>query len=219
MKGFGGSRKPHVGDGRSTDHDHGESTTISPVRLPELAVGIFIVAASIGGAVFWQRSVEAGTAVLVVARDVRRGDVLTRNDLAEVVLTSSADIALIRSSAVNEVVGRRVTADVKSGTPLVPAFLTTTGILGTLDGLVGLTVQPSSAPVDLVSGDVVRIFTVEETLDGETRVDEVPGPLEVWNVDEIDPLSSERAITVRLPLESIPSLVGRERIHFVKVVG
>jgi hypothetical protein len=65
----------------------------------------------------------------------------------------------------------------------------------------------------------VRIFTVETTLEGETKIDEVPGPLEIWEVSTPDPMSSERAITVKAPLESIPRLVGREEIHLVKVVG
>jgi hypothetical protein len=198
-----------------------ESTGLSAstIRVPELAVGLFIVAASIGGAVFWQRSVEAGTAVLVTSRDITRGEVLSAVDLSEVVVTASADIALIRSSAAEQVVGRRVTADLRGGTPLIPAFLSSTGSVGPLDGLVGLMVRLSSAPVELAAGDFVRIFTVEMTLEGETRIEEVPGPLEIWEVSTPDPLSSERAITVKSPLESIPKLVGREHIHLVKVVG
>ncbi len=192
---------------------------VSTVRVPELAVGLFIVAASIGGAVFWQRSVEAGTAVLVTSRDIGRGEVLSAVDLSEIVVTASADIALIRSSSAGQVVGRRVTADLRSGTPLIPAFLTTTGNVGPLDGLVGLTVRLSAAPVELAAGDLVRIFTVETTPEGEMKIDEVPGPLEIWEVSTPDPLSSERAITVKSPLESIPRLVGREEIHLVKVVG
>jgi hypothetical protein len=198
-----------------------ESTGLSPstIRVPELAVGLFIVAASIGGAVFWQRSVEAGTAVLVTSRDITRGEVLSAVDLTEVVVTASADIALIRSSAAEQVLGRRVTADLRGGTPLIPAFLSSTGSVGPLDGLVGLMVRLSSAPVELAAGDFVRIFTVETTLEGESRIEEVPGPLEIWEVSTPDPLSSERAITVKSPLESIPKLVGREHIHLVKVVG
>lgn len=198
-----------------------ESTGLSAstIRVPELAVGLFIVAASIGGAVFWQRSVEAGTAVLVTSRDITRGEVLSAVDLSEVVVTASADIALIRSSAAEQVVGRRVTADLRGGTPLIPAFLSSTGSVGPLDGLVGLMVRLSSAPVELAAGDFVRIFTVETTLEGESRIEEVPGPLEIWEVSTPDPLSSERAITVKSPLESIPKLVGREHIHLVKVVG
>lgn len=192
---------------------------VSTVRVPELAIGLFIVAASIGGAVFWQRSVEAGTAVLVTSRDIGRGEVLSAVDLAEIVVTASADIALIRSSSAEQVVGRRVTADLRSGTPLIPAFLITTGEVGPLDGLVGLTVRLSSAPLELAAGDFVRIFTAETTLEGERKVEEVPGPLEIWEVSTPDPLSSERAITVKSPLESIPRLVGREEIHLVKVVG
>lgn len=217
VKGIGRSRGANRRDEHSDDVDRGVST--SAVRLPELAVGIFIVAASIGGAVFWQRSVEAGTPVLVTARDVARGEVLTTVDLAEIIVTSSADIALIRSSASDQVVGRRVTTDLRRGTPLVPAFLTSTGIVGPLDGLVGLTVGSSSAPDELAAGDQVRIFTVESSLDGEMVVAEVPGPLEIWDVSIPDPLSSERAVTVKSPLDSIPRLVGREEIHLVKVVG
>lgn len=219
MKGIGRSRGSDHRDGKSDDMVRRVSTPVTAVRFPELAVGVFIVAASIGGAVFWQRSVEAGTAVLVAARDVARGEVLGTVDLAEIVVTSSADIALIRSSASEQVVGRRVTADLSRGTPLVPAFLTSTGIVGPLDGLIGLTVGSSSAPDEIAAGDQVRIFTVESTLEDEVVVAEVPGPIEIWDVSTPDPMSSERAVTVKMPLDSIPRLIGREEIHLVKVVG
>ncbi|MEN9803018.1 MAG: hypothetical protein RLZ37_2143 [Actinomycetota bacterium] len=221
MKGTGRSRQSDELDSGSHLAPQRDAVRlgVSTVRVPELAVGLFIVAASIGGAVFWQRSVEAGTAVLVTSRDIGRGEVLSAVDLSEIVVTASADIALIRSSSAGQVVGRRVTADLRSGTPLIPAFLTTTGNVGPLDGLVGLTVRLSSAPVELAAGDLVRIFTVETTLEGEMKIDEVPGPLEIWEVSTPDPLSSERAVTVKSPLESIPRLVGREEIHLVKVVG
>lgn len=189
----------------------------SALRVPELAVGSFIVAASIGGAVIWQKSVENGTAVLVTARDVARGQVLGRGDLSQVVLTSSADIALIRASSAAQVVGRRVTADLVQGTPLTPAFLTELGVFGLADALVGFALPSSSAPAELSAGDSVRVFTVQSTPDGGTLVDEVPGPIEVWEVSISDPLSNDRAVTVKSPIESVPRFFGSKEIHLVKV--
>ena len=117
------------------------------VRIPELAVGSFIVAASIAGAFLWQRSVESGTAVLVTARDVLRGEVLTESDVSRIVLTTTGDIALIRASAATQVVGARVTADLRRGTPLTPDLLASTRVIGPLEGLVGFTITPAGAPV------------------------------------------------------------------------
>jgi hypothetical protein len=190
----------------------------SAVRIPELAVGVFIVAASIGGAIFWQRSVEAGTAVLVTSRDLTRGEVLSDGDLSQVVLTTTADIALIRASAAAQVVGRRVMVDLVRDTPLTPGLLSTTGAIGPLEGLIGLTVSLSSAPNELAAGDAVRVFTVDLTATGDNVVTEVPGPIEIWEVSTPDPLSSERAITVKAPLDSTTRLVGSDDIHLVKVV-
>ncbi len=194
--------------------EHGGSAS---VRVPELAVGLFIVAASIGGALLWQRSVESGTSVLVLTRDVRRGDVLSRTDLSQVILTTTGNIALIRAAAVDQVIGRRVTVDVLRDTPLTPAILTQTAILGPLEGLVGFTVSVATAPVELAAGDSVRVFTAAPSVDGGLVVQEVPGPIRIWNVSTPDPLSSERAITVQSPAESIPSFVAAEKIHLVKV--
>ena len=189
------------------------------VRIPELAVGSFIVAASIAGAFLWQRSVESGTAVLVAARDVLRGEVLSESDLSRIVLTTTGDIALIRASAATQVIGARVTADLRRGTPLTPDLLTSTRVVGPLEGLVGFTVPLSSAPVEIAAGDSVRIFTVGTDPEGRKVVSEVPGPIEVWEVSTPDPLSSERAVTVISPLDSVPRLVGSDALHVVKVVG
>jgi hypothetical protein len=188
------------------------------VRVPELAVGAFIVAASIAGAIVWQRSVEAGTAVLVTSRDLARGEILDDADLSQVILTTTADISLIRASAMSQVVGRRVTVDVERDTPLTPALLTSTAAMSSLDGLVGVMVAPSSGPTELAAGDAVRVFTKELEVTGETLVSEVPGPIEIWEVSTPDPLSSERAITLKVPLDSTTVLVGADEVHLVKVV-
>lgn len=217
MTGRGVKPNNHGLEERSARRMEPDHRAVSAVRVPELAVGLFIVAASIAGAVFWQRSVESGTAILVTSRDVARGSVLTLDDISEVTVKTTGDIALIRSSAAPQVVGRRVIADLRSGTPLVPAFMSLAGVLGALDGLVGLTIRQSSAPSELASGDVVRIFTVVTNFEGEVVVDEVPGPLIVWDVSVPDPMSNERAVTVKSPLPSIPLLVGREQVHLVKV--
>ena len=198
---------------------NGEMGGSVAVRVPELAVGVFIVAASIGGAIFWQRSVEAGTAVLVTSRDLVRGEVLSDADVSQVILTTTSDIALIRASAAAQVLGRRVTVDLARDTPLTPALLSSTGVIGAFDGLVGLTVALSSAPGELAAGDAVRVFTVDLTATGDSVVTEVPGPIEIWEVSSPDPLSSDRAITVKAPLDSITRLVGSDEVHLVKVVG
>lgn len=189
------------------------------VRVPELAVGIFIVAASVIGALVWQRSVEKGTPVLVTSHSIPRGHVLSSADLSTVVVTSTADIAIIRSSSTAQVVGMTSTVDLMAGTPLTPAVLSSLAVLGPLEGLVGLTVTLARAPGELSRGDFVRVYSVDSTGDGGSDVREIPSLVQIWDVSTPDPLSNERSVTVRVPLEAIGSLVGRDEIHLVKVVG
>lgn len=189
----------------------------SNVRLPELAVGVLIVAGCVLGALVWQRSIERGTAVLVASRDLRRGQVLSNEDLSAVVITSERPLALLGISSASEIVGMRLKADLPMGTPLTPTVVVDVEPIDSRYGLVGITVSNAEAPLDLMAGDVVRLVTVDDDIDGSRMVDVVDPVATVWEISVPDDIEGRRSVTLRLPVDAVVAPLGHDEVHLVKV--
>ena len=189
----------------------------SAVRTPEVAVGLLIIAVCVIGAMMWGRSAVTGTRVLVVSRDLSRGDVIDETDLSTVSLTSASDIALLPASVAAEVVGMRTTVDIESGSPLTSAQISAASELRPGEGLVGLTIAPGEAPDELSSGDAVRLLTLTRNADGSTSSIVETTSFEVWSVSEQDPLDGSRVVTLKVTVDGATALLGREEIRLMKV--
>jgi hypothetical protein len=134
-------------------------------RLPELVLGIFLVAGCALGAVLLAASGRERTPVLALSSDVSRGEVLTPDDLETVYVGSDSPITYLRSSEEDQVLGRAALTDMRSGTIVTAeAFAPQTEVLASGDGAVGLALEASEMPsVGLVPGDLVTIISQEPT--------------------------------------------------------
>lgn len=187
------------------------------VRTPEVAVGALIIAVCVVGAMSWGRSAVAGTSVLVIKNDVRRGALLTADDFGSITLNSSADIALVPSASLDDAVGLRAAVDIAAGTPLTPSQLTSASVVAAGQGLVGLTVDLGEAPSDLSPGDTVRILTVTRANDGSTTSAVESTTFEVWDISEPDPMDAVRVVTLKVDVDQAALLLGHEEIRLMKV--
>ena len=133
-------------------------------RLPELVLGIFLVAGCALGAVLLAASGRERTPVLALRHDVARGAVLSEGDLETVYVGSDSPIVYLREGNDEQVVGRAALADLKAGT-LVTAeqFAPQTDVLSAGDGALGLTLEAHEMPsVGLVPGDLVTVIAEDE---------------------------------------------------------
>ena len=133
-------------------------------RLPELVLGIFLVAGCALGAVLLAASGRERTPVLALRHDVSRGAVLAPEDLETVYVGSDSSIAYLRQGNDEQVVGRAALTDLKAGT-LVTAeqFAPQTDVLSAGDGAVGLALEAHEMPsVGLVPGDLVTVIAEDE---------------------------------------------------------
>jgi hypothetical protein len=187
------------------------------VRIPELAVGVVIVAGCVLGALVWQRSTERGMAVLVAGRDLRRGQVLTEEDLSAALITSDRPLSLLRVSSASEIVGMRLKADLPIGTPLTPTHVADVEPIDVRYGLVGITVSNAEAPLDLMAGDAVRLVTVDDDMDGSRIVEVVDLIATVWEISIPDDIEGRRSVTLRVPIDAVIAPLGHDEVHLVKV--
>ena len=189
------------------------------VRVPELAIGLFVVAAAVTVSVVLNTDDSSGTGVLTVSRPVQRGEVIDRSDLSVVTLTADQNIALLSARLADEVVGMRAAVDIDAGTPLSSSHLFDVVPLSTSDAVVGIMIDDSVAPADLVVGDTVRVVFFDTSLEDGDMVSTLPSLAEVWTISSPDGLSSDRSVSLRVPRLVADSFVGHDEIHLVKVVS
>lgn len=132
-------------------------------RIPELVLGVFLVAGCALGAVLIAAAGRERTPVLTLANDIERGHVLTEDDLKTVYVGSDSAIAYVRDSDEADVLGRAALSDLGAGTILTtrqfaePDQLTAEG-----DGVIGFALELGALPTtDLAPGDLVTIVAGE----------------------------------------------------------
>ncbi|MBU3689535.1 MAG: hypothetical protein B7C54_06205 [Acidimicrobiales bacterium mtb01] len=189
------------------------------VRVPEVAIGLAVIASSIAAFVALGGDSDSGRRVLVSSRDLPAGVVVSESDMSLVAVSSSEALAVLPETLAAEVIGMRTTIDVRAGTPLSASLLSDVTPLDASEGLVGIVVGLNQAPVDLVPGDVVSVVVIDQSVEGISTTTALPFDVSVWGVSAPDDLMKERSVTLRVPLSSIESFIGHDEMHLVKVGG
>jgi len=119
-----------------------------------------LVAAGALGAAFAFTSVNDTQEVIVVARDVQRGEFLEAGDLAVVRVGVDPALTPVPGNRKSELAGSRAAVDLWSGTLLTDSAVTESLVPGEGQSLVGISLTPAQMPSEeLYSGDAVRIVT------------------------------------------------------------
>ncbi len=150
------------GRARRVRQDNGGTTSLVPpgrrVRLPELAVGVLVMAVFAIGVVLWHlRSVDRVPA-LALAGPVARGEVVEVEDLRVVNVSADRAVARLDASASDRVVGRMALVDLPAGSIVSEGMVADSSTVGPDEGVVGLSLEPGQYPsVDIAPGDRVNV--------------------------------------------------------------
>jgi hypothetical protein len=169
-------RETAAGNGARLDTGRSDALRLEPPatagrrRLPELMLGIFLVAGCALGAVLLAQSGRERTPVLALATDVSRGQVVGDADLKTVYVGADSHIAYLGSKHKDEVIGRAALTDLAAGTLVTgDQFAPEPQVLASGDGAVGLALEAPEMPsVGLVPGDLVTV--VAQSGDGAAQV-------------------------------------------------
>ena len=132
-------------------------------RLPEVIVGVLLVAGSALGGLVWHRSSSATTPALVLAHAVERGHVFSAADFAAAEVHSSG-VRLIRFDARSTFVGRIAAIDLNTAAPLTEDVALATLPIAPGQALVGRLLKSGEYPSSLATGSTVRVVLVESDL-------------------------------------------------------
>src|SRR5512144_2906231 len=175
-------------------------------RRPALwLLGTALVAT--GGALAAAAALSAGhrVEVLAVARPVPAGQVIAAADLRPARVAADPALTPIPAAQLGTVVGRHAAVDLRPGTLLVRAALTSDSIPGVGQALVGVAVKPGQLPArPLQRGDRVLAVTVPDPGAATDAADseKAPVPATVAGVGRTDPNGS---VVVDLTVAQAPA--------------
>lgn len=217
---------------RTESTPHRAAQLVAPARrfrLPELVGGIFIVAGSVLGILVWSRSTSATTPVLVLARDVQRGQLLTEADFAAAEVRSTG-VRLLSFDQRATMLGRVAAVDLPAQTPVTKAIAVEVLAVGTGEALVGRRLKLGEFPGGLTAGAKVRIVLInEQVIADPTAVDaaavpaaaaSAPGILATVEDIAVGEGSADNAeITLRLADSAADAVAAADGVRLIQVEG
>lgn len=183
-----------------------------------LALCAALVAAGGLGTAFAFTSVNDTQEVLVVSRDIERGETIEAGDLAVVRVSVDPALTPVAGSQKAELEGSRAAVDLWAGTLLTDQAVTDSLVPGEGDSLVGISLTPAQMPSEpLYSGDAVRIVTTPGD-QGEVT-DERPVTIEatVVGVSRVKE-TGETIVDVSVPEQRAADLAARAATGRVALV-
>ncbi len=187
-------------------------------RMPELVLGVLLVGGCALGAVLWQQSVDTTTTIVVAARPIGRGTVITAADLRGAQIGGETG-SMIAGADAQTLLGQIATVDIAAGMPLSSALATTDQPLGSDEALTSMALDPGEVPPDLAPNDHVRIVvTAPSNSAGATEATLLEATATVWSVDPSQDGISV-VVTVRGPLALSTEVAAASAVRLARVDG
>lgn len=127
-------------------------------NMPLVGVGVVLVVVGALASAALRSSAAERIPVLVVARPVLAGAVVTDADLREVELSPVAGVATVPASERGQIVGRRAAAPLSEGTVLSEGQLASGARLAAGEALVPLSLAHGRVPAEVGPGDRVAVM-------------------------------------------------------------
>ncbi len=115
-------------------------------RIPEIALGVLLVAGCALAALAWQTIADPSRTVLAAGSDIARGQLITSSDLHSIELASNDLLNVLDVTESDLVVGRIAQVDLAVGTVIAPEMVADIATIEPGQALVGVAVDRSSVP-------------------------------------------------------------------------
>lgn len=170
-------------------------------RLPHLLFGVLLVVCCVGGAVWWTTGTQDRVAVLVVARPIGVGQVLTAADLRSVDVAVAPGLATVPAGQVSAVLGRPMATSLGPGALLTPDSVGAAVVPGAGRAVAAVAVKPGQFPPELAAGTRVTVVVIADTAAGTATSSAGGAP---WHatVIRVAPAGTDQTTVVSLELES-----------------
>ncbi len=137
-------------------------------NVPGAVLGGLVVLVCAFAVGVWATSVGHRTSVLVVAKDVPAGGVITATDLTSSGVSADHSVSAIPASQSSEVVGRVAAERLVAGTLVVRAELADGPLVPSGDAVVGLALKPGMFPAALAAGERATLIVTPAQAGGSS---------------------------------------------------
>lgn len=207
----------------SNGHGGAQRMAVAPpkarVRLPELAIGLFVMVTFALGAVLWHLSSVDQSPALAIAADVERGETITAADVRVVYVASDDALATMGEGQMSQVVGRVALVDLPAGTLVTRGLVADAVAIEVGDGVAGLSLEPGQYPaLGLAPGDLVNVVRSADDAAGGEGDSVIARNATVFAVED---LASDRKLvsimTSEADAEAVASMAGSGSLRLVLV--
>lgn len=199
----------------SRDLDQGER---KKKRVPDMAVGIALIALGVIGSMAVYRSASATVSVVGVARNLDRGRVIEAGDLRAIRISPESAQFFVDASNAGSLLGKTLTVSVVSGTPLSESMVSVASPLGPDEALTSAAVPIGNIPANLAVNDKVRlVLTPDVTITNASPPLLFDDVVTIWAIEQSDELSSAVIVTFRGPLRLSLAIAGAGNVRISQV--
>jgi hypothetical protein len=187
---------------------------IEPVRTRRrpLLVGLGVALTALGGlGAVWLASTGTGTVTVVgVSREIRAGDVITKDDLVGVQIAAGSPLRTVSVDHYADVVGKRSVVRLMPGSLLNPDAVAARLVPAQGQALVGLSLSPAQRPaVTFDAGDVVQILLTPNAQDTASTTAAPPTPVVATVVSTQEDVDDGKlVVNVTVPAASAVKVAG-----------
>ncbi len=189
-----------------------------PFRIPEVMLGVLLVAGCALAAVLWNQSNNATSTIVVAARHITRGTAITAEDLRGAEM-AGATTAMIGGTEANVLLGQVALVDIEPTAPFTRSLLAATAPLAAEEALTSMALAPGQLPPDLAPSDHVRIVvTAVADATGATATELLVDEATVWSVTTA-PDGVATIVTVRGPISLSSQIAAAAKVQLARVEG
>jgi len=189
-----------------------------PIRIPEVVLGVVLVAGCALAALLWQRSNGAATTVVVAAHPIARGTVITPADLVGEQVAGNAS-AFVAGPDAHQLLDRVALIDIEGNSPLTASMFADEVPLAEGEALTSVALTRGQFPSDLATEDRVRIVvTTPVDATGQTTTTMLDEDAIVWSV-QAAPDGVSTVVTVRGPIGLTTSIASAAKVQLATVEG
>lgn len=131
------------------------------VRLPEVVVGVLVIAGSALATLVWHSSSSATTPALVLAADVARGHVLVEADFAAAEVRT-VGVRLVPFDQRSAMLGRIAVVDLRAADPITDAVAVELLPIADDQALVSRRLEAGEFPDGIAPGSAVRVILLAD---------------------------------------------------------
>jgi len=195
----------------SRDLDQGER---KKKRVPDMAVGIALIAIGVIGSMAVYRSASATVSVVGVVSDLGRGQVIKDSDLRAIRISPEAAQFFVDASNAGSLLGKSLTVSIKGGTPLSESMVSSASPLGPDEALTSAAVPAGNIPANLAVNDKVRlVLTPDATITNASPPLLFDEAVTISAIEQSDELNSAVIVTFRGPLRLSRAIAGAGNVR------